>query len=87
MSNYLNFQNWRTLPKARELRREKKRSEVLVYQMLPKTVADNLRQNRSRPVSEACRGLDKKKSKRILGSDMIRLDAKVFKYSIIIWYN
>ena len=38
--------------KARELRREKRRAETLVYQMLPKTVADNLRLNRNRPYSD-----------------------------------
>ena len=38
--------------KARELRQEQRRAETLVYQMLPKTVADNLRQSRNKPDSD-----------------------------------
>ena len=33
--------------KARDLKREKRRADGLIYQMLPKGVADNLRQNKS----------------------------------------
>merc|ERR1719232_296509 len=33
--------------KARDLKREKRRADGLIYQMLPKTVADGLRQNKS----------------------------------------
>ena len=33
--------------KANELKREKKKAENLIYQMLPKSVADNLRQNKA----------------------------------------
>ena len=33
--------------KARELRKEQRRADGLIYQMLPKTVADGLRQNKS----------------------------------------
>ena len=36
--------------KVRDLKREKRRSEALIYQMLPKTVADNLKSNK--PTSE-----------------------------------
>ena len=32
--------------KVRDLRREKRRSETLIYQMLPKTVADSLKSNK-----------------------------------------
>ena len=36
------------LTKLRDLKREKKRSEKLIYQMLPKTVADSLKNKKSR---------------------------------------
>ena len=36
--------------KVKELKREKRRAETLVYEMLPRSVADNLRQNQATSV-------------------------------------